>query len=107
MVDAAIRARSRGAPAAIECSSPRQSAVIIVTGIWSEALAESARAVVAQAPEGTRVLALGDCAQGRGALADALGGVASAAQMLGAEGSAPGCTASIDDVLEGVRRVSG
>jgi formate hydrogenlyase subunit 7 len=106
MVDAALRGRGRGTPVAVECSSPRQAALVIVTGVWSEGLASSARAVVAQAPRGARILAVGDCSGGLGELADSLGGIESAAEQLAAGAVVRGCPPSVREVLEGVRDVS-
>jgi Ni,Fe-hydrogenase III small subunit len=53
----------------VECSSPRQADVVVVTGEWNEEVAGPALAVLDQAPAASKLVVVGDCALGQGPFA--------------------------------------
>jgi Ni,Fe-hydrogenase III small subunit len=69
MVDSALR-DGYGPRLLAECSSPRHSGTLVVTGCWTGNLAVSVERVIAQAPPGARLVVVGDCAMGYGFVFD-------------------------------------
>lgn len=106
VVDSMIRDRYRDRPRVVECSSPRHAALLIVSGSCDEGLEGPALEVISQAPEGTPVLAVGDCPLARGPFAGKLAGAVSLGDLLEAGGEVAGCPPSLDAIGEGVRRVT-
>jgi formate hydrogenlyase subunit 7 len=106
MVDAMLRDTFRGRPPVAECASPRHAGLIIVSGMWNEGLAGPALDVIAQAPEAAKILVVGDCALGRGLLAERLGRLEAVSVHVEADAEVFGCPVSIDAIGEGVRNVT-
>lgn len=102
VVDAALRDRCRGRPLLVECPSPRQADLLIVSGSWSEGLIRPALKVLMQAPTGTSVVLAGDCARSRGEVADRLGLMLPPAELEVAA-AVGGCPLEVESLLEGVR----
>ena len=105
MVDMVLR-DGRWPGGSHECSSPRHAALLIVTGLWTPGLADSALAVVSQAPVTRRVLAAGDCALGRGIIAGCGRPGHRATAPLEPDLEITGCPVEAAAVSEAVRRVS-
>lgn len=106
VVDALLRDRFKGRPPLVECSSPRHAALVIVSGMWNEGLSLSALEVLAQAPDGRRILVVGDCALARGLLAESMGDVEAVADHIDAQGEVNGCPPALSALAEGVKDVT-
>ena len=106
MVDAVLRDSFKGRPSVAECASPRHAGLIIVSGMWNEGLAGPALDVISQAPDAAKVLVVGDCALGRGLLAEKLGRVEAVSTHVEADAEVLGCPVSIGAISEGVRNVT-
>ncbi|MHB8894765.1 MAG: NADH-quinone oxidoreductase subunit B family protein [Candidatus Geothermincolia bacterium] len=106
IVDAMLRDRYKGRPSVFECSSPRHASLFIVSGMWSEGAEGPVREVIAQAPEGTRILVAGDCALGRGLLAGSLEGMIAVAERIDVDAKVAGCPFTLAALGEGVRDVT-
>lgn len=91
---------------AVECSSPRHARLLVVTGCWTPQLGEGALSVIAQAPSERRLALVGDCALGRGAIADILGVTDSVGHHIEPDFEIQGCPISIEALAGEVRDVA-
>ena len=105
IVDVLLRDRFRGRPRLVECSSPRHAGLVIVSGVLEEEMESGVLNVLAQAPAGVRVLAVGGCATGAGATPGACPGV-SFSERVKADGKVPGCPVTMEALIEGVEDVN-
>jgi len=104
MVDIELRGRAGGV--AVECDSPRHAGLLLVTGIWSPDITEAALRVITQAPEGTRVLLVGDCALGRGWFLESTRAARPLPDDLGPYAELGGCPVSAADIRERIDDVA-
>lgn len=105
MVDRLLR-DGRGGTTALECSSPRHAGLIVVSGIWTGELGELALDVIDQAPKVRRLLVVGDCAAGRGPVADASRTAVRVSDYLLPDLEVEGCPVMLESLVEGVKRVA-
>jgi len=106
-VDGWLRGSDPGRRVFRECSSPRHASLVVVTGCLTEGLDEAASLVVEQAPSERKVVVVGDCATGRGETVALLEGCIGAAEHIHPDAEAPGCPASLEAIVAGVRDVTG
>jgi len=106
MVDAVLRDSFKGRSPVAECDSPRHAGLIIVSGMWNEGLAGPALDVISQAPDAVKVLVAGDCAIGRGLLAERLGRMEPVSMHVATDAEVLGCPVSLEALSEGVRNVT-
>lgn len=104
-VDAFLRDREGRGPV-LECSSPRHSGLLLVTGLLTEGLAESAFTVIEQAPPDALLVAIGDCALGRGVVAERLKMTLSVADQFTPDIEVAGCPVALEALLRGVEDVT-
>ena len=90
----------------MECSSPRHAGLVIVSGVLEEDMERGVLDVLAQAPAGVRVLAVGGCATGSGAPPGTCPGV-SFQERVKTDGTVRGCPATMEALVEGVEDVTG
>lgn len=91
----------------VECLSPRHAGLIIITGCNSESCEEAALSVVEQAPEGCRVLLVGDCGRGLGPFIDENEKAARSAVEGRADSAVEGCPVEEDSIVRGVKSCLG
>jgi len=84
-------------------ASPRHADVVTVTGPMTEAMRAPARATLEATPRPRVVVAVGDCALGRGPWAGAPAAGAGAVVELGATVEIPGCPPTPDALRAGLR----
>lgn len=107
MVDIELRCRARGRPdVAVECDSPRHAGLLLITGFWSPGIAAAALLVVDQAPEGRKVLLVGDCALGRGNFLSSTRTAGPLPDGLEPYIEIPGCPVSAEEIRERIRDVA-
>lgn len=91
---------------ALECSSPRHAGLVVVTGCWTPELGGAGLEVIAQAPSTRRLALVGDCALGRGFIAEVLGLAGGVGERVTPDLLVPGCPVSFESLVEGVRDVA-
>jgi Ni,Fe-hydrogenase III small subunit len=107
MVDLELRGRPGGSPViAVECDSPRHAGLLLVTGIWSPGIAEAALRVIEEAPQGTKVLLVGDCALGRGRLLESTRAARPLPAGLEPYAEISGCPVSAAEIRERIKDVA-
>ena len=106
MVDAALR-DGRGFRRLCECTSPRHAEAAVVTGCWTDELAEAASRVISQAPAGGSLVVVGDCALGLGFITERARLTRSVLEAFDADLEVAGCPIDVAEFVEGVRRVAG
>jgi Ni,Fe-hydrogenase III small subunit len=84
-------------------ASPRHADVITVTGPMTRAMRDAADAVLKAAPDPKIVIAVGDCAAGRGPWSGAGSGGPGAGIELRAPIAVLGCPPSPNDIKNGIR----
>ena len=85
-------------------ASPRHADVITVTGPMTTEMRDAASATLAAAPRPYLVVAVGDCAAGRGPWQGAPSAGTGAGVELGARIYVSGCPPSPDDIRAGLRQ---
>lgn len=86
-------------------ASPRHADVVTVTGPMTEAMREAAHATIEAVPEPRIVVAIGDCAIGKGPWHDVPAGNGAGIE-LDAEIVVPGCPPRPDQIREGLGRAA-
>lgn len=104
MVDMLLRGRERGRPRVTECGSPRHAGLLIISGPWNGGLAGAVAEVVEQSPDVAKILAVGDCALGRGPLLEAARSTETLTEHIMVDLEVAGCPVSLDDLGEAIRR---
>jgi Ni,Fe-hydrogenase III small subunit len=84
-------------------ASPRHADAITVTGPMTQAMRDAAGAVLKAAPNPKIVIAIGDCAAGRGPWSGVGSGGLGAGLELHAAIAVPGCPPSPNDIKNGIR----
>ena len=94
-------------------ASPRHADALLITGVVTRRMAPALREAYAAMPEPRLVVALGDCALGRGVLADAAELAAPLDELLDVDIRVPGCPPTPDMIaaailagLDGEQRVA-
>lgn len=102
VVDFLLRDPRAGKLNITECSSPRHADLIVVSGFYTEIMAEAAGEVISQSPADCRVLIVGDCQLGMGPFEEKLHSLEVVPQL-----RIGGCPPSVDSIQEGLRSVAG
>lgn len=84
-------------------ASPRHADVVSVTGPMTETMREAARETLGAVPKPYVVLAIGDCAMGKGPWSGAPAAGCGAGVELGAVVSVPGCPPTPEQIKAGLR----
>lgn len=88
-------------------ASPRHADVLLVTGPVTRNMAEPLRKTYEATPHPKAVVALGDCARNCGAFAGGYGVEGAVSDIVPVDLEIPGCPPTPEDVVAGLRRVSG
>jgi len=88
-------------------ASPRHADALLVTGVVTRNMVDPLRNTVAATPQPRVVIACGDCALGRGVLADAYGVVGAVADVVDVDVEIPGCPPTPDAIIAALRSVTG
>lgn len=94
-------------------ASPRHADALLVTGAVTRNMVQPLRNTVEATPKPRVIIACGDCALGRGVLADAYGVVGGVGDVVGADGAdgvdveIPGCPPTPDQIIAALRSVTG
>ena len=88
-------------------ASPRHADVVTVTGPMTDALREAAQATLEATPRPRVVVAIGDCALGRGPWAGAPAAGSGAGPELAASVEVPGCPPHPETIIAALRAAAG
>ena len=105
IVDIVLRDRFEGRGPLVECDSPRHARLLVVSGLWRPGITEAALEVIEQAPDGSRIILVGDCALGRGPLLEPIRASA-LPEGLDTRDEVGGCPVSIKTVCERISDVA-
>lgn len=104
LVDSLVRDGAKRESSAVECGSPRQARVILVTGCPCDGGGDEAAAVAAGAPGEAGLVAVGDCALGEGPFSEERYEL-TALEWLKPDARVRGCPVELDRLIEELRRV--
>ncbi|HVK21625.1 MAG TPA: NADH-quinone oxidoreductase subunit B family protein [Actinokineospora sp.] len=88
-------------------ASPRHADALLVTGVVTRNMAEPLRRTFAAVPAPKVVLAVGDCACGRGVLGDGYGVAGAVEDVVPVAVEVAGCPPRPEAIVEGLRKLTG
>lgn len=88
-------------------ASPRHADALLVTGAVTRNMVDPLLNTVAATPQPRVVIACGDCALGRGVLADGYGVIGAVADFVDVDVEIPGCPPTPEEIIAALRSVAG
>ncbi len=88
-------------------ASPRHADALLVTGVVTRNMVDPLRNTVAATPHPRVVIACGDCALGRGVLAEGYGVIGAVADVVAVDVGIPGCPPDPEEIIAALRSVTG
>jgi Ni,Fe-hydrogenase III small subunit len=88
-------------------ASPRHADALLVTGVVTRNMLEPLRNTLDATPRPRVVIACGECALNRGVFRDAYGVVGAVGEVVPVDVEIPGCPPTPDEILTGLRSVTG